>query len=102
MSGLREPFATLERDIMNTLRGGETSSVPDYHALCRGIESLMRKYDMKLRPSPLSQSDIDELPPTCPVCRKPLGSHVATLQRFDETKQTYAHPECINYPTRTP
>lgn len=99
MSRLREPYEALSKEIFNTLKCGQEGAIPlDYHAVWRGIYAMLRKFDIELRPVPLDMKDIDELPQTCPVCRKELGSTVATLQRFDETRQTYAHPECINYP----
>lgn len=97
-SYLREPYETLSKEIVATLKGDSGEFPLDYNATWRGVYAMLRKFDIKLRPVPLDGKDIDELPRTCPVCRKELGSSVATLQRFDETKQTYAHPECINYP----
>jgi hypothetical protein len=96
---LREPYEALSQEIFKTLKGSKSGEFPlDYHTVWRGIHAMLRKFDISLRPVPLDMKDIDELPLTCPVCRKELGGHVATLQRFDETRQTYAHPECINYP----
>lgn len=95
---LREPYEALSQEIMKTLKGDHGEFPLDYHALWRGIYGMLRKFDIELRATPLDMKDINELPQVCPVCRKELGSHVATLQRFDETRQTYAHPECINYP----
>lgn len=95
---LREPFESLSQEIFKTLEGERGSLPLDYNSLWRGIYGMLRKFDISLRAIPLDSRDIDELPRVCPVCRKELGSSVATLQRFDETKQTYAHPECINYP----
>ncbi len=95
---LREPFEALSKEIVETLKGDHGQFPLDHHATWRGVYAMLRKFDIKLRPVPLDMKDIDELPPTCPVCRKSLGSTVVTLQRFDETRQTYAHPECINYP----
>ena len=95
---LREPYESLSRELLNTLKGDRGELPLDYNAVYRGIYAMLRKFDIALRPVPLDVKDIEELPRVCPVCRKELGSTVVTLQRFDETKQTYAHPECINYP----
>lgn len=95
---LREPYESLANEIFKTLKGDREGLPLDYNGVWRGIYAMLKKFDIELRAVPLDSKDIDELPRTCPVCRKELGSTVVTLQRFDETKQTYAHPECINYP----
>lgn len=93
---LREPFAALELDICATsVHLTHSDGRADIAALAR---ALMRKYEMKLRPVPLDTREIEEHPHVCPICRKELGDSVVTIQRFDETRQTYAHPGCVNRP----
>jgi len=106
---LREPYATLAADLATTMIAGlhewrADLSYPESHSDLRGcIDAVLRKYEVKLRDVPLDRSEIWEAPETCPVCQLPLdlgpsASHVTRIQRFDETRSTYAHIKCINRP----
>jgi hypothetical protein len=110
---LREPYATLASDLMETMIAGlhewrSDLSYPESHSDLRGcIDAVLRKFDVKLRPVPLDRSEIWEKPETCPVCKLPLdqgpsASHVTQIQRFDETRSTYAHMGCIKRPPSAP
>jgi hypothetical protein len=102
---LREPFATLASDLIETMTGGLHEWRPDLdypqsHSDWQGcIRAVLRKYDVKLRAVPRDTAEILEPPDTCPICREPFGDSgetVTTIQRFDETRSTYAHLKCVN------
>ena len=100
---LREPYASLESDLLTTLRAGLQEWRPDLDYpqsasdMQGAVRAVLRKYDVKLRPVPLDRDEINEPPETCPVCREPIRGETATdIQRFDETRQTYAHLRCVN------
>jgi hypothetical protein len=106
---LREPFATLTKDMMETMIAGlhewrPDLDYPESHSDLRGcIDALLRKYDIKLRPVPLDRKDIWEPPEVCPVCRIPIdqgpsANYVTTIQRFDDTGSTSAHAACVVRP----
>jgi hypothetical protein len=110
MSELREPFATLASDLVETLLGAlkECKSrldYPDSHsAMHVCVEAVLRKYDVKLRAVPLDRAQILEPPAMCPVCMQPLGDTVAELRAPEGARiprRFYAHPACVNYPKRT-
>ena len=104
---LREPYATLASELIQTMTAGlhEWRSDLDYPEsgsdwrAC--IDAVLRKFDVKLRPLPLETKDIWEPEEVCPVCRKSVvntGEVLTIIQRFDETKSIYAHKKCINRP----
>jgi hypothetical protein len=102
-SFLREPYATLESDLLATMRAGLHEWRPDLDYpqsasdMQGGIRAVLRKYDVKLREIPLDRAEINEREEVCPICRKPIdGEHATTIQRFDDTRQTYAHMKCVS------
>jgi hypothetical protein len=103
---LREPFATVASDLMETMIAGlhewrPDLSYPQSHSDLRGcIDAVLRKYEVKLRAVPLDRKEIWELPEMCPICRQPTGDGetVTDIRRFDETRQVYAHLKCVNRP----
>lgn len=103
---LREPFATLESDIIETMIGGlhqwrSDLSYPESHSDMAGcIRAVIRKYEVKLRPVPLETKDIVEPDPVCGVCGGPLGDHIMSLDR-SLGREKYAHPGCIQRKANT-
>ncbi len=98
---LREPYASLERDVIDTIREGGTE-YPQSHSDCQGgVRALLRKYDLKLRAVPLDREDIVEPPNRCVVCRTTLGSEVKSLGMLKVSDarsiDIYAHPGCIYF-----
>lgn len=105
---LREPYQSLYFALVETMTAGlkewrSDLEYPESHSDWRScIDAVMRKYDVKLRPIPLDRLEIWERNDMCPVCRKEIGEgvHVTTLQRFDDSRQTYAHYTCVTPPDK--
>lgn len=108
---LREPFASLEAELVVTMTAGlhewrsDLDYPQSYSDLSGCIRAVLRKFDVKLRPIPLERRDIEERDEVCPICRKnihdtgnPELATLTTIQRFDDTRQTYAHLACVNRP----
>jgi hypothetical protein len=98
---LKEPFAQLARDLIETLIAGHKEyrpdlSYPESHSDMQGaVRALLRKYEVKLRPVPLDRHEILEPPPMCPVCWKETSSEVKMLRVGD--RELYAHPDCVTF-----
>jgi hypothetical protein len=103
MSKLREPFDALERDIAATIIGAtKGTDTPSAYALAPGIEALIRKYEIALRPVPLDRDEVrEEWPRICPVCCKAImqGGTVYEL-RIAGRREQHAHIECVAPPSR--
>jgi hypothetical protein len=102
---LREPFATLAGELIETLIAGHKEWRPDlaypesHSDMQAAVRAVIRKYDVKLRPVPLDSSEIVEPPSVCPVCKLPTGSSVKTLGHIGAgRREVYAHPECVVFP----
>ena len=100
---LREPFDSIESDLMETMIGGlhEWRSDLDYpqsHSDLSGcIRAVLRKYEVKLRAVVLDRAEIEEPEPVCPVCGKPINGGVLTsLKKPDGVRgDYYAHTSCV-------
>ena len=107
---LREPFATLESDLIITMIGGlkewrSDLDYPESHSDMDGcIRAVLRKYEVKLRPVVLDRAEIEEPEPICPVCRKLVhnGGTVFSLERPVGVRygDYYAHADCVVIPKR--
>lgn len=95
MGKLREPFESLVAELSATMQHCRETIENEHSARYRAAMAIVRKYDIKLRPIPLSQVEIDAPPPTCAVCRQPLGDSVVEL-RTPLEREVYAHPACVN------
>lgn len=103
---LREPFATLANEIALTMIAGLHEYRPDLNypesaSDLRGcIDALLRRFNVTPLAIPLDRAEIWERPEVCPVCKAPLdqgpsASNLVTIQRFDETRSTFAHRGCV-------
>jgi len=103
---LREPFAQLSREIIETLLAGHKEwrpdlSYPESHSDMQGaVRALLRKYDVALRPVPLDRDELEEPPSVCPVCKLRTGPSVKTLGCIGPNgREVYAHHECVTFPS---
>jgi len=100
---LREPFASLESDIIETMIGGlhqwrSDLNYPESHSDMAGcLRAVLRKYEVKLRPVPLETKDIIEPEAVCGVCGEKLNGSVVALNRSLGIEK-YAHAACVNRP----
>jgi hypothetical protein len=101
---LREPFASLEADLIETMIGGlheyrSDLSYPESHSDMAGcIRAVLRKYDLKLRAVVLDRSEIEAPEPMCPVCGKSTnGGTLTTLVRQPGVSKgvSFAHQACV-------
>jgi hypothetical protein len=101
---LREPFASLEADLIETMIGGLHEyrgdlSYPESHSDMAGcIRAVLRKYDLKLRAVVLDREEIEAPEPMCPVCGKSTnGGRLTTLTRppGDPKILWFAHQTCV-------
>lgn len=98
---LREPYAVLERDLIDTMIAGLKEWRPDLdypesHSDMAGcVRAVLRKYEVRLRPVPLDRAEICEPRSTCPVCGSVLhdGSTVTELHGSG-----MAHLACVRRP----
>lgn len=103
---LREPFAFIADELARTMEGELRDDAKKYptthHEMRACIESVLRKFDVRLRPVPLDRSEIEEPPDACPVCCKSLedAPSVVTLRRPDGSsgpRRLLAHAECVSF-----
>lgn len=98
---LREPFATLEGDLAETMIAGlheyrHDLDYPESHSDLAGcIRAVLRKYDIKLRPVPLDRDEINEPEPVCPVCLKSVNGGVLTQLKVPGKREVLAHQSCV-------
>jgi hypothetical protein len=100
---LREPFATLEKELIETMIGGlhewrSDLHYPESHSDMAGcIRAVLRKYEVKLRPVVLDRAEIMQQDAKCPVCNlKMNGGHVVSLNKpVDFPGDFYAHYDCV-------
>jgi len=81
---IREPYASLESDLFETMRAGlhewrkdldYPESFSDFQACFR---ALFRMYEVKRRPLAIGISEIEELPELCGWCGQRLGGEVVS------------------------
>lgn len=100
-ASLREPFATLESDLIETMRAGlqeyrRDLDFPESNSDMAGcIRAVLRKYDVKLRPVPLDRNEINEPEPMCPVCLKSVDGGVLTPIKVPGKREVLAHQSCV-------
>ena len=101
---LREPYFTLEGDLIDTMIGGlhewrSDLGYPESHSDMAGcIRAVLRKYDVKLRAVPLDREQIEEPDPLCPICTNTLhtGETLTSLHMPDVRGEHLAHHKCVN------
>ena len=89
---LRVEYRPIYDDLIETLKErGFPESVSD---LQWAVESIIRKYDMRLRPTPLDRDEV-RMPNNCPVCRRQNDGSVKLIGRDSVGEEIHCHMGCI-------
>lgn len=99
MKNLKPPYDHIGADILAMFKHWHEEHGKDWQSYPIGasIQTLLQKYEVKLRPVPLTDEDIlDNTERLCVVCGKELGSAVWTAAKRGKYTNLCTHPECIS------
>lgn len=100
---LKEPFASLESELIEVLSAGHKQWRPDldypqsYSDMQGAVRAVIKAYDVKRRAISLESKDILAPPDACIVCKKSIDFGTVTdLGKINGKSPTYAHVTCVN------